>query len=69
MVACPKSSCTSLGWVPCESNKVARVCRRSWKDMFGRPARLSRGLKERLRRLEGLMRVPASVAKMRLLGW
>src|SRR5215218_4416393 len=32
-------------------------------------ARLSRGLKERLRRLEGLMRVPLSVAKTSPPGW
>src|SRR5215210_8740812 len=55
-VACPRSSWTSLGWVPCESSKVAQVCRRSWKQMSGSPARLRRGLKERLRRFEGLMR-------------
>jgi len=65
MVAWPSNSCKSLGWVPCESKRVAHVCRRSWKQMSVSPARLSRGLKERLRRLEGLMRVPPSVAKTR----
>jgi acetate kinase len=28
-VACPRSSWTSFGWVPCESSKFAQVCRRS----------------------------------------
>jgi hypothetical protein len=52
IVAYPSSSWTSLGWVPCESSKMAQVWRRSWKQMSGGPACLSKGLKERLRRLE-----------------
>ena len=43
MVAWPKSSCTNLTWTPRESRIVAHVCRRSWKQIGGNPAR-SRGL-------------------------
>ena len=38
--------------------KVAKVCLRSWNLIVGSPARLSRGLNERLRRLLGLNGVP-----------
>jgi hypothetical protein len=47
MVACPRSSCTSLGCTPRPSNNVAHVCRRSWNRISGRLAFLSSGLKER----------------------
>jgi hypothetical protein len=41
---------------------VAHVCRRSWKRMWGRPARLRSGAKLHCLRLEGLIGVPASIS-------
>ena len=53
--ACPNISETTLGLMFLPSSSVAQVWRRSWKRIGRSPARLSRGLKERLRRFEGLM--------------
>jgi hypothetical protein len=64
MEACPSISETTLGLTSFESSSVAQVWRRSWKRIGGRPAFFRSGLKERLRKLEGLMIVPVSVAKM-----
>jgi hypothetical protein len=55
--ACPSISETILGLTSLPSSSVAHVCRRSWKRIGRSPASLSSGLKERLRRLEGLERV------------
>ena len=46
-------------------SRVAQVCLRSWNRIVLSPARISNGLEERLRRFEGLMIVPVSVAKTR----
>lgn len=43
--------------------------RSSWKRIGGSPARLRSGLKDRLRRFEGLIMVPLSVANMSPPGW
>jgi hypothetical protein len=65
MVACPSISETILGLTFLDSSSVAHVCRRSWKRIFGSPARLSRGLKRwvvKSRRSKGS---PTSEANMR----
>jgi hypothetical protein len=45
MVACPNISESTLGLMFFVSSRVAHMCLRSWKRIWGRPARLSRGLK------------------------
>ena len=65
MVECPSISETILGLTFRESKSVAHVCLRSWKRIDGRSARLSRALRERLRRLEGLTMPPTSLANTR----
>jgi hypothetical protein len=45
MVACPNISETTLGLTFFVSSRVAHVCLRSWKRIFGSPACLSKGLK------------------------
>jgi hypothetical protein len=45
MLAWPSISETTLGFTFLESKSVAHVCRRSWKRISGKPARLSKGLK------------------------
>jgi hypothetical protein len=44
MLACPNISETTFGFTFFESKSVAHVCRRSWKRISGKPARLSKGL-------------------------
>ena len=56
--AWPRISWTIFGCSPLENIRVAKVCRRSWNLISGNPARLSKGLKERLSRLLGLNGVP-----------
>lgn len=62
MEACPSISETTLGLTALESSKVAQVWRRSWKRIGLSPALFRSGLKERLRKFDGLMIVPVSVA-------
>jgi hypothetical protein len=69
MEKCPSISERTLGLTSFESSSVAQVWRRSWKRIGGRRDFVGSGLKERLRKLEGLMTVPVSVAKMSLPGW
>jgi hypothetical protein len=66
---CPSISETTLAFTSRPSSSVAHVWRRSWKRISGSPARFRSGLKERLRRFEGLMMVPLCVAKMSPPGW
>jgi hypothetical protein len=68
MSACPRRSCTNLGFTPCLSRSVAHVCLRSWKRVFsGSFARLSRALKARFR-LPPEMGVPTEEGNLRLRG-
>ena len=46
-------------------SRVAHVCRKSWKRTSSNPARLSRGLKDRLSTVLCLKGVPVSEANMR----
>src|SRR5918912_1200298 len=43
MVAWPRSSWTNFGWTFFDRSSVAHVCLRSWKRMWGRPARFKHG--------------------------
>jgi hypothetical protein len=45
IVECPSISETTFGFTLRVSSGVAHVCRRSWKRISGKPARLSKGLK------------------------
>ena len=36
-VACPNRSDTIFGWTPASNASVAKVCRRSWNRISGRP--------------------------------
>ncbi len=65
MVAWPSISETILGLTFLPSRSVAHVCRKSRNLIGGSYAAESSGLKERLRRFEGLMMVPVFVAKTR----
>jgi hypothetical protein len=50
MSACPRRSCTNLGFTPCLSRSVAHVCLRSWKRVFsGGSACSRRALKAQFR--------------------
>ena len=64
-LACPNNSWTRFGCTLRAKSRVAQVCLRSWNRIVLSPARFSTGLEERLRRFEGLMIVPVSVAKTR----
>jgi len=68
MVACPSISETIFGLTFRDSKSVAQVWRRSWKRTpelrCESPARSRSRAKERLRRFEGLMMLPAAPAKM-----
>lgn len=66
VLACPSISETTLGSTFLDSRSAAHACRRSWKRMStGRPARSRTRANERLRRFEGLMIPPVSLAKTR----
>ena len=67
--ACPNSSCTNFGWMFFWNRRDAQVCRRSWKVILGKSARFRRGTKDCWRKLDGLMRLPLSLAKSRPRYW
>ncbi len=65
MLAWPNFSETTFGFTFLESNSVAHVCRRSWKRISGKPARLSKGLKRLAVTCWRFSGSPLSEAKMR----
>ena len=65
MLAWPSISETTFGFTFLESKSVAHVCRRSWKRISGKPARLSKGLKRRAVMCCRESGEPLSEAKMR----
>ena len=62
MSAWPSRSETTLGWTPAASARLAWVCRRSWKRIRGRPARLARR-SNRPERLSGWIGLPSGWQK------